>query len=231
MKPTVQWLEYNFDTFNVKYFEGKLPKPKFSLFCKEGDLGNYTPQAEYNTITRKVTKLTGPGVLSIAGQYSRSERDIASTLLHEMIHMYIFTVLRINPRFSHGEKFQEKAEQINRDGFHISEKNELIITDKEEPQKGRVYMVGIITKPQGQNYKLWAFRLEKKFVKNNCVFFKKCLIFRTIFNIIITACDVKQASHAEMAERFKAHDWKSCEVKSLRRFKSSSPRQNKGWQF
>lgn len=27
-----------------------------------------------------------------------------------------------------------------------------------------------------------------------------------------------------MAERFKAHDWKSCEVKSLRRFKSSSPR-------
>ena len=61
MKPTVQWLEYNFDTFNVKYFEGKLPKPKFSLFCKEGDLGNYTPQAEYNTITRKVTKLTGPG--------------------------------------------------------------------------------------------------------------------------------------------------------------------------
>lgn len=28
-----------------------------------------------------------------------------------------------------------------------------------------------------------------------------------------------------MAERFKAHDWKSCEVKSLRRFKSSSPRQ------
>ena len=82
-----------------------------------------------------------------------------------MIHMYIFTVLRINPRFSHGEEFQEKAEQINRDGFHISEKNELIITDKEEPQKGRVYMVGIITKPQGQNYKLWAFRLEKKFVK------------------------------------------------------------------
>ncbi len=30
-----------------------------------------------------------------------------------------------------------------------------------------------------------------------------------------------------MAERFKAHDWKSCEVKSLRRFKSSSPRQKK----
>ena len=105
MKPTVQWLEYNFDTFNVKYFEGKLPKPKFSLFCKEGDLGNYTPQADYNTITRKITKLNGPGVLSIAGQYSRSERDIASTLLHEMIHMYIFTVLRINPRFSHGEEY------------------------------------------------------------------------------------------------------------------------------
>lgn len=164
MKPTVQWLEYNFDTFNVKYFEGKLPKPKFSLFCKEGDLGDYTPQAEYNTVTRKVTKLTGPGVLSIAGQYSRSERDIASTLLHEMIHMYIFTVLKINPRFAHGDEFKKKSEQINRDGFNISEKNELIITDKDEPQRGRTYMVGIITKPQGQNYKLWAFRLEKKFV-------------------------------------------------------------------
>ena len=30
---------------------------------------------------------------------------------------------------------------------------------------------------------------------------------------------------AEMAERFKAHAWKACEVKSLRRFESCSLRQ------
>lgn len=166
MRPTVQWLEYNFDTFNEKFFGGKLQKPIFSLQCREGDLGNYMPDADYNTITRKITKVKSPGTMSIAGQYSRSEKDIQTTLLHEMIHMYIFTVLKVNPRFAHGEEFKNMAQKINRSGFNISETNELILTDKDEPQKGRTYMVGIIVKPNGTNYKLWAFRLEKKFLNS-----------------------------------------------------------------
>ena len=38
-------------------------------------------------------------------------------------------------------------------------------------------------------------------------------------NFVSYNCD------AEMAERFKAHDWKSCVPKRYRRFKSSSLRQ------
>ena len=37
--------------------------------------------------------------------------------------------------------------------------------------------------------------------------------------------------YAEMVEWFKAHAWKACEVKSLRRFESCSLRQNDNKQF
>ena len=119
MVPTIKWIEQNFNIFNKKYFDSKLPTPKFSLNCPDNMWGFYDYKFVYN-MRRQVTKILSVGELCLTSKYSRNEIDVKSTLLHEMIHMYIYLIARIYPKNEHGKEFQFFASYINRDGYNVS---------------------------------------------------------------------------------------------------------------
>ena len=123
MIPDLKWMKQNFDTFNVKYFNGQIPMPKFSFNCPSDMWGCYKADAKY--IGRRITTIGSAGELCLTKRYSRNQKSIQNTLLHEMIHMYIFLVLRIKPRNNHGIDFNRIARRINRDGWNISESNDI----------------------------------------------------------------------------------------------------------
>ena len=170
MKPTIPWLQQAFGFYNEKYFGGRLKTPKFSLNCPYGNWGFYTPNGTFNRITRRAT-IFGPGTLSLTSKYSRDEKDLIGTLLHEMIHMYINTVMLKYPTNPHGREFQEIAQRLNQDGWNISEANEKKLTDREvqgdeaderghEERLVKPHVFCVINQPQSNSFKLWGFRAD-----------------------------------------------------------------------
>lgn len=123
MVPDLKWFQNNFRNFNQKYFNNQLPMPKFSYRCPSNMWGCYNADALYSG--NRITKIYSSGELCLTAQYSRNEKSIQNTLLHEMIHMYIFLVLKKKPMFEHGVEFNRLASIINQDGWKISAKNEM----------------------------------------------------------------------------------------------------------
>lgn len=170
MKPTLPWMGQTFDEYNTKYFGGRLARPRFSLRCPKGNWGYYQPNATYNRITRKTT-VKSPGTLFLNGNYSREERDWIGTMLHEMIHMYINTVMCKYPINDHGDDFYNMAMRINQDGWDISEANEEKSTDREvkgneadershEERLVKPHIFCVVEQPQDENFKVWGFRAK-----------------------------------------------------------------------
>ena len=170
MKPTLPWMGQTFDEYNAKYFGGRLARPRFSLRCSPNHWGYYQPNATYNRITRRTT-IKSPGTLFLNGNYSREEKDWIGTMLHEMIHMYINTVLRKFPINDHGNDFYNIAMRINQDGWNISEANEKKSTDREvrddevderghEERLVKPHVFCVIDQPQNNSFKLWGFKAE-----------------------------------------------------------------------
>ena len=160
MRITKQWLEHTFQFYNNKYFSGKLKTPLFNLSCPPGNWGYYQPNGNFNKRTRKVTKLKGPGTIFIASDYEREKKDIIATLLHEMIHMYINTVLKIYPYDSHGSDFKKIANIINADGWNISEYNEKKDANSRNTsnEKENNTLLFVIYTPDSTSNKFWAFK-------------------------------------------------------------------------
>lgn len=167
MKPTIPWMQQAFNIYNKKYFEGKLKTPNFSLQCPPGNWGFYLPNGTFNEFTRRVS-LNGPGTICLSPQYSRLEKDLINTMLHEMIHMYINTVLLKYPRNKHGEEFQAWAQKLNQDGWNISERNEKQATDTTEDNEEIEYsnmeikphIFCLIEQPNDENNKIWGFKAD-----------------------------------------------------------------------
>lgn len=167
MKPTLPWMKQAFATYNAKYFHNRLKTPNFSLDCPEGNWGFYYPDGTFNAITRKA-KIFGPGTIYLNPDFSRDEKDLIGTLLHEMIHMFINTVLLKYPINAHGSDFQEFADFLNQDGWNISEANEKKITDTTDDTGDEEYanrtiqpsIFCIIEQPNDAQYKVWGFRAE-----------------------------------------------------------------------
>lgn len=136
MIPTEEWISAVYDFFNEKYFNGEL---RFPLFYAEKNcvwqgqeaFGYFKPYIEFNNITGRVTCIKSPiGKLVLSTKYARPVKAVQETLLHEMIHVYVNTVLKIVPRNPHGKAFMEKAKEINADGWNITEQSERLDTDR-----------------------------------------------------------------------------------------------------
>lgn len=109
MTLTVDILRMWFRQFNDAYFAGDLPMPRLLLSKSRTRLG---------TMSCKRTKRLFKTVYSdytirISVYYEQSEREFQSTLLHEMIHLYI-TSHQIPDTSSHGKVFRSVMQQINR---------------------------------------------------------------------------------------------------------------------
>lgn len=185
MKPNTEWMAEKFAEYNRKYFNGSLTEPKFSLSCPDDMLGQYLPDAMANRFTGKISKIMSAGTLCLNGKYSRSEKDWTDTLLHEMIHIYTITVQRKNSRTPHGDDFMSMAAMINKDGWGVSEKNELnlIETDNEAHVSRPEGIFCIINKPRGKNYKVWGFNADPE----------------TLYKFIETAKSLKPAGATEIS--------------------------------
>lgn len=107
-----------FDTFcrcNDIYFEGKLPIPLFYLlhsFCTCGYF-QYTPGGWFD-------KTLNDPTIFITDYYDFTESQFVDIMVHEMIHYYLAAIGE-DRRCSHGKKFKEIAERLNREyGLHIA---------------------------------------------------------------------------------------------------------------
>jgi hypothetical protein len=131
MIPTVEWMSRYFNKFNKQYFEGKLNEPQFVIGCPDGTWGYLEYNAEYNRLTRTITRVKTTPKLMLTNKYDRRAKDIANTMLHEMIHLYIYSVLKKYPLMQHNNPAFLKFQKIlNNNGWEISEENQPKPTDK-----------------------------------------------------------------------------------------------------
>ena len=111
---TKSWIENNYNKYNNLYFGGVLPSIEFKISRSKKTWGYaaYT----YNRFTSKVTPIS----ITISNYFDSPEEVKLTTLLHEMIHIYDYTV---NPTHfvnngrkvkydAHGYWFKNEAARI-----------------------------------------------------------------------------------------------------------------------
>lgn len=123
MIPSYVWAEKKFNEFNNAIFKGRLLKPVINItdfcFC-DGEFcyGSY----EYALKTNWLGKITGvqnAGTITLNKSYDLTERRWEGVLLHEMVHMYVYTVLLKNPKDPHGPEFMNIANKIQAQGWNV----------------------------------------------------------------------------------------------------------------
>ena len=97
-----------FEVCNIKYFEGKLLYPQFSLIHSFKTCGYFCCQMKgwFNT------RLYDP-TISMTDYYDFTEKQFKDIMVHEMIHYYL-AYYGIDRRCKHGKKFMEMAKRLNR---------------------------------------------------------------------------------------------------------------------
>ena len=124
MVPTKEWMASNFAIFNKRYFNNKLKTPEFIVGCESGYWGQFGAIFDFNIFTRKTYNIKKTAIF-LTNVYDRREKDILSTLLHEMIHAYILTIDKVKPIKEHDKRFYDWANKLNIDGWNIIPKHNI----------------------------------------------------------------------------------------------------------
>ena len=118
MKPTVEYLEERFDTFNAMCFESALPRIPIKLSNARSFVGRlqYRPVRDWRgRVVRREDF-----VLRISKRFDLPEAEVEDTLIHEMIHYWI-ALEGLKDSSTHGKLFRAKMKEINeRNGRHLS---------------------------------------------------------------------------------------------------------------
>ena len=123
MLVTLSWIEKNYAKFNKLYFNGILPSVKFKISNSRQTWGyaSYKINCKNNTIE--------PISLTMSNYYDSPEEVKISTLLHEMIHIYDYTInphhfvtngKRVRGYNAHGLFFEKECNRLKKFGFDIS---------------------------------------------------------------------------------------------------------------
>ena len=121
MRPTKEYLEEKYTSFNNQIFEGQLPVIPIKLGKSKSALG-YLKFRRHKSLFGKES-LSGFSII-ISTFFDLTEAEIEDTLIHEMIHYYIY-FNNIKDTSSHGPYFREKMAEINHlfgRNIHISYK-------------------------------------------------------------------------------------------------------------
>ncbi len=118
MKVTVNFLVQKFNEFNPLYFNNELKIPYFRITKTKSILGRCS-----------CGKLLH--IIEISDYFDREEKDICNTLLHEMIHLYIFQKC-IFDTSNHGVIFKQHMKRINKFGWNVSVRGVVTSNVKEE---------------------------------------------------------------------------------------------------
>ena len=118
MKPTVEYLEERFDTFNAMCFEGALPRIPIKLSNARSFVGRLQYRPVRDWLGRIVRR--EDFVLRISTRFDLPEAEVEDTLIHEMIHYWI-ALEGLKDSSTHGKLFRAKMKEINeRHGRHLS---------------------------------------------------------------------------------------------------------------
>ena len=118
MKPSVEYIQHCFDTFNRQYFDNSLPPLPIKLSHAKGFLGKVTFVRKRQGLFRGYKN--EDFVLRINVRINLPEELVQDTILHEMIHYYI-AVNQLQDTSAHGRLFRAQMARINQEGNrHIS---------------------------------------------------------------------------------------------------------------
>lgn len=131
--PSVNYVLKRYKEFNKKYFEDRLPIISIVIADTKGSAG----------MVRFVTR---GGVKSmvdfrISQKYGYPEEVVCNTILHELIHVYQFSILHENHHgnvTAHGTSFIREMNRLNAFGWNVNthvtedEHNTAILTDREK---------------------------------------------------------------------------------------------------
>lgn len=114
MKVTVEFMSKNFDRFNKMFFANSLNKPLFKVSTTKRCIGQCIRQRMYFTKEIYYT-------IRISNKFNVSEKNLCETLIHEMIHLYMWQQ-DLHDNGEHGKIFQMIMNNINNDqkDYHIS---------------------------------------------------------------------------------------------------------------
>ena len=161
MKATVPYIEEKFDEYNLLMFDGKLERVPVEL----SNSASYVGQCTFRT--KKFAGITVGRYdlrLKISTRHDLPEEEIQDTIIHEMIHCYIWQQ-RIKDTSTHGKVFRSMMAMINRDfGRHITISHRLTAEQREEGLDKRVkpHIVAIVTFCDGrEGLKLLPFSAPK----------------------------------------------------------------------
>ena len=113
MKPTVSYIQAQFDEYNVRYFGGTLPPIPIRLSHAKSFLGKVTFTRRKQGLFRGYRNENF--VLRINARIDLPEELIQDTILHEMIHYYI-AVNQWTDTSAHGQLFRREMARINAEG-------------------------------------------------------------------------------------------------------------------
>ena len=124
MQVTIDYLYSQFDKYNQQCFESALRKPVIKVSNARRQLGVFVGTKPLPTI-------------KVSNYYDRCEQDYLNTLVHEMIHMYIYEK-GIKDTSPHGAVFRRMMSDINRQtGLHMSVS---VRTQQWQPSRVKVKM-------------------------------------------------------------------------------------------
>ena len=161
MVPNIHWMREKFALFNNKYFGGSLPTPEFAVENLGKEWGKYDLDASYYKGTREVYNIRNNGKITLTSSYSRKEEAVICSLLHEMIHEYVYLVLRVYPKDKHGQEFMSMANRMIADGWNVEEVT-FITKDDTSPGPQTPSVILVISKPGGRDFRYWVCRVDPK---------------------------------------------------------------------
>lgn len=135
MIASIQFMEQYFPIYNRDYFNGELPKPRFELIRTKDTLGQFQGFKKF-TAAGQVQLFP---IIRLSIYYIHTLKELSETLIHEMIHYYIW-YKQIPDRYTHGQYWKSIAARINQHGWSITptteidEKNINPIFDKSKKQ-------------------------------------------------------------------------------------------------
>lgn len=144
MKPSVEYLQERFSQFNDLYFEGSLPTAKIRVTNAKTYMGN----------CRCKSKLVGlkhiyyDFVISISARVDLPEQEVEDTLIHEMIHLKIFSS-GMRDTSTHGVLFRARMAQINALGRHITISHRATEEEKQQDTTTRQHTICVSTLKDG----------------------------------------------------------------------------------
>lgn len=97
-------LERLFDKLNMDFFDGKLARPIITVQKTPHAYGHYTIFPVWQVDGGRKNEINID-----AGTLDRPLEDIVETLVHEMVHMYDYTVLEIQDCSGSSHKYHNKA--------------------------------------------------------------------------------------------------------------------------